>query len=282
MEYSNLNLSDDVFKKLKDMIYEISGIFFSDQKKYLLETRLSKRISVLNLSNFEDYYNYLKYSPLKNTEIKELLNSITTNETSFFRDMPQLEVFVDVLKQIIQSSGNNAIKNIRIWSAACSTGEEPYTVGILIKENFSSPASGIKFEIVGTDISEKVLESAKKGIYNGYTLRNASQAILGKYFVKTDDDEYKIKDEIKNMTTFGNVNLIDGNEVKKYGSFDIVLCRNVIIYFDAESKKKTIENIYESLKPGGYLFLGHSESLHSISSLFKLVGLGKTPLYKKE
>ena len=280
MEYSNLNLSDDVFKKLKDMIYEISGIFFSDQKKYLLETRLSKRISVLNLSNFEDYYNYLKYSPLKNAEIKELLNSVTTNETSFFRDMPQLEVFVDVLKHIIQSSGNNAIKNIRIWSAACSTGEEPYTVGILIKENFSS--SGIKFEIVGTDISERVLESAKKGIYNGYTLRNASQAILGKYFEKTGDDEYKIKDEIKNMTVFGNVNLIDAREVKKFGFFDIVLCRNVIIYFDVESKKKTIENIYESLKPGGYLFLGHSESLHSISSLLKLVGLGKTPLYKKE
>ncbi len=280
MEYSNLNLSDDVFKKLKDMIYDISGIFFSDQKKYLLETRLSKRISVLNLSNFEDYYNYLKFSPLKNAEIKELLNSVTTNETSFFRDMPQLEVFVDVLKQIVQSPGNNAIKNIRIWSAACSTGEEPYTVGILIKENFFS--SGIKFEIIGTDNSEKVLESAKKGIYNGYTLRNASQAILGKYFEKTGDDEYEIKDEIKNMTVFGNVNLISGNEVKKFGSFDIVLCRNVIIYFDAESKKKTIENIYESLKPGGYLFLGHSESLHSISSLFKLVGLGKTPLYKKE
>jgi chemotaxis protein methyltransferase CheR len=280
MEYSNLNLSDDVFKKLKDMVYEISGIFFSDQKKYLLETRLSKRLSVLNLSNFEDYYNYLKYSPLKNAEIKELLNSVTTNETSFFRDMPQLEIFVDVLKQIVQSSADKSFKNIRIWSAACSTGEEPYTIGILIKENF--PSSSIKFEIIGTDISEKVLESAKKGIYNGYTLRNASQAILDKYFEKTDDDEYKIKDEIKNMTVFGNVNLIDAKEVKKYGSFDIVLCRNVIIYFDAESKKKTIENIYESLKQGGYLFLGHSESLHSISSLFKLVGLGKTPLYKKE
>ena len=216
MEYSNLNLSDDVFKKLKDMVYEISGIFFSDQKKYLLETRLSRRLSVLNLSNFEDYYNYLKYSPLKNTEIKELLNSVTTNETSFFRDMPQLEVFVDVLRQIVQSSGNNAIKNIRIWSAACSTGEEPYTVGILIKENFSS--SGIKFEIVGTDISEKVLGSAKNGIYNGYTLRNASRTILGKYFEKTGDDEYRIKDEIKNMTVFGNVNLIDGGEVKKFNS----------------------------------------------------------------
>ena len=280
MEYSNLNLSDDVFKKLKDMIYEISGIFFSDQKKYLLETRLSKRLSVLNLSCFEDYYNYLKYSPLKNPEIKELLNSITTNETSFFRDMPQLEVLVDILKQTVKLSGNKAIKNIRIWSSACSTGEEPYTVAILVKENFQS--SGIKFEIVGTDISDKVLESAKQGIYTGYTLRNASQSILGKYFDKTSDDEYKIKDEIKNMTVFGSVNLIDAKEVKKYGSFDIVLCRNVIIYFDAESKKKTIENIYEILKPGGYLFLGHSESLHSISTLFKLVGLGKTPLYKKE
>lgn len=280
MEYTNVNLSDDVFKKLKNMIYEMSGIFFGDQKKYLLETRLSKRLSVLDLSNFEDYYNYLKYSPLKNAEIKELLNSVTTNETSFFRDIPQLEVFVDILKQSLQSSDNNAYKKIRIWSAACSTGEEPYTAAILIKENF--PASAAKFEIVGTDISENVLNSAKKGLYRTYTLRNASPAVISKYFDKTDDDGYRIKDEIRNMTVFGNVNLIDGKEVKKFGHFDVVLCRNVIIYFDGESKKKTIENIYESLKSGGYLFLGHSESLHSISSLFKLVGLGKTPLYRKE
>ena len=280
MEYTGAILSDDVFNKFKELIYDISGIYFSGQKKYLLETRLSKRLSVLNLPNFEDYYNYLKYSPDKIMETQELLNSITTNETSFFRDMPQLEVFVDILKQVVQTAGNNAYKKIRIWSAACSTGEEPYTIGILIKENFPSP--DIKFEIAGSDISGHVLDSAKKGIYGSYTLRNASAAVLKKYFDKIDDDLYCIKDEIKKMTAFHNVNLMDVKDVKKLNEFDVVLCRNVIIYFDSESKKKAITNIYESLKAGGYLFLGHSESLHSITSLFKLVGLGKTPLYRKE
>jgi chemotaxis protein methyltransferase CheR len=280
MEYTNANLSDDVFNKLKELIYGISGIFFSEQKKYLLETRLSKRLSVLNLSNFEDYYNFLKYSPDKNREIKELLNSITTNETSFYRDMPQLQVFVDILKQVVQPGTSCASKKVRIWSAACSTGEEPYTLALLIKENMFS--SNIKFEITGSDISEQVLDSARKGVYGSYTLRNATQAVLSKYFDKIGGDLYEIKDEIKKMTSFHNVNLMDSKEVKNLNEFDIVLCRNVIIYFDIESKKKSIENIYGSLKTGGYLFLGHSESLHSITSLFKLVGLGKTPLYRKE
>ncbi|MHB8231589.1 MAG: CheR family methyltransferase [bacterium] len=280
MEYTNANLSDDVFNKLKDLIYEFSGIYFSGQKKYLLETRLFKRLSFLNLPNFEDYYNYLKYSPEKNGEIKELLNSVTTNETSFFRDMPQLEVFINILKQVVQAAGNNAYKKIRIWSAACSTGEEAYTIGILIKENF--PLSDIKFEIVGSDISGQVIDSAKKGVYGSYTLRNVPVLLQHKYFDKIDDDMYIVKDEIKKMASFHNTNLMDAKEVKGLNLFDVVLCRNAIIYFDIESKKKAIANIYESLKTGGYLFLGHSESLHSVSALFKLVGLGKTPLYRKE
>ena len=119
MEYTGAVLTDDVFNKLKELIYELSGIYFGEQKKYLLETRLSKRLSVLNLSNFDDYYNYLKYSPEKTGEVKELLNSVTTNDTSFFRDIPQLEVFVDILKQVVQTAGKNAYKKkIRIWSAA--------------------------------------------------------------------------------------------------------------------------------------------------------------------
>ncbi len=279
MEYANINLTDEIFNKLKDMIYQISGIYFGEQKKYLLETRLSKRLSVLSLPNFEDYYNYLRYAPEKKLEIKELLNSVTTNETSFFRDMPQLDVFTDILKQVVQTAGS-AYRKIRIWSAACSTGEEPYTLCILIKENF--PKSDINFEIVGSDISESALTSARKGVYGGYTLRNAPLAVLNKYFDKTDDDMYGVKDIVKNMTSFRNVNLMDKEEVKSLNVFDVVLCRNVIIYFDIESKKKAIANIYESLKTGGYLFLGHSESLHSVSASFKLVGLGKTPLYKKE
>lgn len=296
MEHTNTNLSDEVFKKLKDLIYDISGIFFNQQKKYLLETRLSRRLSILNLSTFEDYYNFLKYSPQKNAEAVELLNSITTNETSFFRDLPQLNVFMDVLKQIASEISPKQEKKIRIWSAGCSTGEEPYTLAIMIKEAqaankqtavFKSAVrdyllSGIKFEIVGSDISENVLTSAKKGVYNSYTLRNVSAEMLTKYFDKTDDDNFALKYEIKNMTSFFNVNLVNTKEVKNLNFFDIVFCRNVIIYFDEGSKKKVILNIYDNIRKGGYLFLGHSESLHFISTSFKLVGIGKTPLYRKE
>ena len=280
MEYPNINLSDEIFYKLKNLIYDISGIYFNEQKKYLLETRLSRRLSILDLPNFEDYYNYLKYSPKRKSEIKELLNSVTTNETSFFRDLPQLDVFIDVLKQIVPAPSINPNKKIRIWSAGCSTGEEPYTIAIMIKEKF--PFSNVKFDIIGSDISEKVLDSAKRGVYNSYTLRNASENIIAKYFNKIDDDSFALKDEIKHMTGFYNVNLVDAKEVKNLDIFDIVLCRNVIIYFDDESKKMAISNIYESLKIGGHLFLGHSESLHFISTSFKLVGFGKTPLYRKE
>ncbi len=280
MEYPNINLSDEIFYKLKNLIYDISGIYFNEQKKYLLETRLSRRLSILELSNFEDYHNYLKYSPKRKSEIKELLNSVTTNETSFFRDLPQLNVFIDVLKQIVPAPSINPNKKIRIWSAGCSTGEEPYTIAIIIKENF--PFSNVKFDIIGSDISEHVLDSAKRGVYNSYTLRNAGENIIAKYFNKIDDDSFALKDEIKHMTGFYNVNLVDAKEVKNLDIFDIVLCRNVIIYFDDESKKRAISNIYESLKIGGHLFLGHSESLHFISTSFKLVGFGKTPLYRKE
>ncbi len=285
MEYSNINLSDEVFNKLKDLIYDISGIYFGEQKKYLVEARLSRRIFLLNLSTFEDYYNYLRYSSGKQEEIKELLNSITTNETSFFRDLPQLNVFMDVLKRVVSDIPAGQNRRVRIWSAGCSTGEEPYTMAIMIKEaqrSSKSPFLNIKFDIMGSDISEKVLHSAKRGIYNAYTLRNAGQDIVGRYFTQIDDDVFSLNSAIKSMTSFLNVNLISTKEVKNLNIFDVVVCRNVIIYFDDESKKKVVSNIYGSLKIGGYLFLGHSESLHFVSTPLKLVGFGKTPLYRKE
>lgn len=280
MQTVEAGIPDEVFNKFKEFIYKLTGIHFTEQKKYLLETRLSRRLSALGLHGFEDYFNYIAFSPRKNTEIKELLNSITTNETSFFRDSPQLAVFMDVLKLVVSEAAGKGIRVIRIWSAGCSTGEEPYTIAILIKEKFFSP--NLKFEIFASDISEKVLDSAKNGIYNSYTLRNADEKILGKYFTKNEEDKYEVKNEIKSMISFHGVNLMDDKQIKTLNFFDIVFCRNVIIYFDNNSKKIAISNIYERIKPGGYLFLGHSESLHSVSSMFKLVGIGKTPLYRKE
>ena len=287
MEYPNINLSDEIFYKLKNLIYDISGIYFNEQKKYLLETRLSRRLSILDLPNFEDYYNYLRYSPKRKPEIKELLNSVTTNETSFFRDVPQLKVFEDdvlkdkILKQIKESPANYS-KKIRIWSAGCSTGEEPFTLAIIIMEHLNEIPDGFSFEIIGSDISENALSSAKQGIYSSYTLRNTEPKLIEKYFDKINNEQFQIRNNIKNMVSFYNINLINFDSIKKIGNFDIIFCRNVIIYFNNDSKKVVISNLYDSLKKNGYLFLGHSESLHFISSSFKLVGFGKTPLYIKE
>jgi chemotaxis protein methyltransferase CheR len=283
---SNVNLDDETFCKIRDLIYQLTGIFYNEQKKYLIETRLSTRLSDLNLTNYEDYFYLLKYSAKQSDEIKELFNSITTNETSFFRDAPQLKVFEDdvlgeILKQIKKSPANYS-KKIRIWSAGCSTGEEPFTLAIIIMEHLYEIPAGFSFEIIGSDISEKALYSAKKGIYSSYTLRNTELKLLERYFDKIGNEQFQVKNNIKNMVNFYNINLINFDSIKKIGNFDIIFCRNVIIYFNNDSKKIVISNLYDSLKKNGYLFLGHSESLHFISSSFKLVGFGKTPLYVKE
>ncbi len=284
---SNINLNDETFCKIRDLIYQLTGIFYSEQKKYLIETRLSKRLSDLNLANYEDYFYLLKYSAKQSDEIKELFNSITTNETSFFRDVPQLKVFEDdvlkdkILKQIKESPANYS-KKIRIWSAGCSTGEEPFTLAIIIMEHLNEIPDGFSFEIIGSDISENALSSAKQGIYSSYTLRNTEPKLIEKYFDKINNEQFQIRNNIKNMVSFYNINLINFDSIKKIGNFDIIFCRNVIIYFNNDSKKVVISNLYDSLKKNGYLFLGHSESLHFISSSFKLVGFGKTPLYIKE
>ena len=285
---SNIDFSDETFCKIRDLIYQLTGIFYNEQKKYLIETRLSKRLADLNLKNYEDYFYLLKYSAKQSDEIKELFNSITTNETSFFRDIPQLKVFEDnVLKEIlekikIKEQSANYSKKIRIWSAGCSTGEEPFTLAIIIMEHLNEIPAGFSFEIIGSDISENVLSSARKGIYNSYTLRNTDSKLIEKYFDKIDNEQFQVKSNIKNMVSFYNINLIHSDSIKKLGNFDIIFCRNVIIYFNNDSKKVVISNLYDALKNSAYLFLGHSESLHFISSSFKLVGFGKTPLYIKE
>ncbi|MHB1680732.1 MAG: CheR family methyltransferase [bacterium] len=283
---SNIDFSDETFCKIRDLIYQLTGIFYNEQKKYLIETRLSKRLADINLTNYEDYFYLLKYSAKQSDEMKELFNSITTNETSFFRDIPQLKVFEeDVLKEILKKIKEHPVnypKKIRIWSAGCSTGEEPFTLAIIIMEHLNEIFPGFSFEIIGSDISENVLSSAKRGIYNSYTLRNTDSKLIEKYFEKIGNEQFQVKNNIKNMVSFYSINLMHSDSIKKLGNFDIIFCRNVIIYFNNDSKKVVISNLYDALKNSGYLFLGHSESLHFISSSFKLVGFGKTPLYIKE
>ncbi len=273
-------LTKEEFISLRDYIYEKTGIFFAENKMYLLESRLSNRLSELGFSAFEDYYYYLKYGGEKaKNEIANLYDVVTTNETSFFRNPPQLDAF----KLILQKSylnGNNLVGPLRMWSAACSTGEEPYTLAIIILELMEAMKRTIPFTIFATDISTKVIESARKAVFNSYSVRNTDEAIRKKYFTE-EGAVFKLKDHVKKYVKIDFMNLADSPSYRNYRQMDIIFCRNVLIYFDDKMKKKVIDHLYESLKPRGFLTIGHAESLHNISRAFKPMVFPGTIAYQK-
>jgi len=273
-------LTNQEFILLRDFVYEKAGIYFAENKRYLLESRLAGRLDDLGLSSFEEYHYYLKYGGQKTgQELISLFDLVTTNETSFFRNPPQLEAF----KMIVQKAYTNGCwpeGGLRIWSAGCSTGEEPYTLAILMLELNAATGRPRPFTIFGTDISTKALESAKRGIFNQYSVRNTDKGVLHKYFTEKKG-LHILNDGVKTHVTLDFLNLMDSDSYRKYRQMDMIFCRNVLIYFDEKAKKKVIENFYESLKPKGYLTIGHAESLHNISRGFKPLIFPGTIAYQK-
>lgn len=277
-----LKISDGEFTQLRDFIYQKSGIFIADNRKYLLENRLANRIKHLNLKNFGEYYYYLQYDSKRQGEMTELFNSVTTNETSFYRNPPQLKVFEDkVLLEILEEQRKKRTKTLRIWSAGCSTGEEPYTLGIILHEALGPEISTWNIKIMANDLSENVLESARAGTYTEYALRTTPKAIVDKWFIP-HDGKFQIRPEVRRLVSFGQINLSDRLQMKRVERSHVVFCRNVIIYFDDEMKKQVMSSFYDNLLPGGYLFIGHSESLHNISRAFKPVHHPGAIIYRKE
>lgn len=262
-------MSNNEFKDLTAFIYDKTGIAIPERRKYLIENKLSKRLEELKISSYADYVKYLKFSPQKESEFKKLCEPITVNETSFFRDIKQLTLFRNViLPEIIQKREKEGKKEITIWSAGCSSGEEPYTLGIILHEILKMSIISWRIQIYANDISPAVLMKARKGVYNQYSLRTTPDNMLEKYFIKQADG-YKIHPKVQKLVNFQLLNITDPNETKKVPKSDIIFCRNVIIYFDDEVKKRVINNFYDNLKDDGYLFLGYSESIHRISKLFK-------------
>lgn len=275
-------ISPEEFKQLRDFIYEKSGIYIADNRKYLLENRLRNRLKHLNLKSFGEYYYYLQYDTQRTQELNKLFEVVTTNETSFFRNPPQLKVFADhVLGDLIKRQRKAGDKRIRIWSAGCSTGEEPYTMAIQLSEVLGTEISSWNVRITANDLSEGVLASARRGVYTEYALRTTPPEIVRKYFIK-EEGRFKIKPELKKLITFGQINLSDRMQLKRVERSHIVFCRNVIIYFDDDMKKKVIGSFYDNLLPGGYLLIGHSESLHNISRAFKPTHYPGAIIYRKE
>jgi len=272
-------LENDILLKIRDLIYHNSGIYFNENKFHLLETRLKKRLEKLEFQSFEQYYDFLQANK-HSKEWKELFDIITINESFFFRAPEQLEVLQKyIIPEIIQNKKDNDA-TVRIWSAGCSTGEEPYSIAITIDEYLKSHYDKVKFQILASDINTTTLKKAKRGLYNNYAVKNLPIEILSKYFTISDNG-YMINDNIKNMVRFANINLFDENQVKIAHNVDIIFCENVLIYFDIPSKEKTVALLYDILSPNGYLILGYSESLHGISKDFSLIHFPKVIVYKK-
>ncbi len=276
-----LKITDSEFANLRDFIYAQCGIFIADNRKYLLENRLGNRLKNLNLKNFDEYYNFLRYDGSKAREMKKLFEVITTNETSFYRNPPQLRVFQEKVLSEVLASCRKKGKKLRIWSAGCSTGEEPYTISMILHELLRNEVPTWDIKITANDLSERVLESARKGVYNDYTLRTTPKDIAQRYF-DMDNGTNTIKPDVKKLVSFGQINLKERAQVKRVERSQIVFCRNVIIYFDDEMKKHVINSYYDNLLPGGYLIIGHSESLHNITRAFKPIHFPGAIIYKKE
>ena len=278
-----IEMSNHSFYALRDMIYKRSGIFFTDQEKYVLENRLLRHIEEGGFDDFEKYVDFLRHDPLRDKEFSSLFDLVTTKETSFFRDANQLQAFESVvLPPIVKEAEEKGCKKLRIWSAPCSTGEEPYTLAMLLLNKFPKiQDSGWDIEIHGSDISECVLQSARRGEYNDYSIRHVPPPYLDRYFTKNGNGKYNVRPEVRGMVRLSNINLFDNMRVKMFRGMNIVFCRNMLIYFDEAAKKRVIANIYDSLAPGGYLFIGHAESLFNISRAFKLVNINNILIYQK-
>ncbi|KAF2955199.1 protein-glutamate O-methyltransferase CheR [Marinitoga sp. 38H-ov] len=264
------------YKKIRDYIYEKTGIYIEEKRLYFFKNRVFRRMKKIGIDDPDTYYNFLVNGEYSENELVKLISEITVNETYFFREFPQLKSFAEyALKDVISRKNN---KTIKVLSAGCASGEEPYTLSIILEEMLDGE---FNYKIDAFDIDPIMILKAKAGIYNDYAVRDVPKEYLNKYFEK-DKENYKIKDIIKNKVNIFNLNLIEDNTYEKLDdNYDFIFCRNVFIYFSDEIRKKIITKFYTILNEGGYIFLGHSESINRITNAFKVVKANDFILYQK-
>ena len=218
----------------------------------------------------------------KQTEnlVADIVDAMTTNESSFFRDQKPFDQFRQIVLPRFLSARASA-KRLRIWSAACSSGEEPYTLAMICQDLKDTVLRGFTVEILGTDISEKVLAQAQDGVYNSYTLRNLTPEQLQRHFIPLGKDLFQVKPELQRLTSLRNFNLVDYPAYRQLGAFDVIFCRNVLIYFDESVKSQVLKGFHGQLHPKAYLLVGHSESIHAFNTGFELLHFSKAMGYRK-
>jgi chemotaxis protein methyltransferase CheR len=274
---SAVPITPDDVRRLCEFLYRRTGMLFADDKRYFIDRRLAERIAATGSLSFQSYFAMLRADA--DHEIEHLVNAFTVNETYFYREEHQLRCMTaDLLATVLRDK--NPEEPIRIWSIPCSTGEEPYSIAIWLMENWTQ-VDTYNIEIVGSDIDTSVLKSAEEGVYGERALMRLPKGVIDRYFRDLGNGRYEIDAGLRNSVQFTRVNLVDPLSMAAYRGYDIVFCRNVLIYFDDASRRIAAENLYDCLRPGGYICLGHSETMSRISSLFQVSRFSDAIVYQK-
>lgn len=269
---SSNTLSQKQFADVRERLYKLAGIKLSSGKEALVAARLAKRMRHLNLDSYEQYMSFVA-EDRTGRELAQMIDVLTTNKTSFFRESQHFDF---LREQMLPKLGSGANRPVRIWSAGCSNGKEPYTIAMLMRET-TSDVDKRDWRILATDISERMLTVAREGIYDEGTAAEIPPTLLKKYFTsvvctdaRTDmSRRYQVSDNVRSMVSFARLNLMEEWPMK--GLFNAIFCRNVMIYFDKPTQQRLVQRYWEMLAPGGHLFIGHSESLTNIAGKFRYV-----------
>lgn len=252
-------------------------MLFTEAKRYYVQRRVTDRIAATGATSFASYFARLR-SDMRG-EIEQFINAFTVNETYFYREDHQLRCLTkDLLKARTRYKSRG--EEIRIWAVPCSTGEEPYSIAMWLLENWGE-VDAFNIEIIGSDIDTSVLEAAREGVFGKRALMRLTPDLIAKYFVQVGSERWRILDELRQSVRFAPVNLVQPLETRLQGRFDVIFCRNVLIYFDDTSRRVAAENLYENLAPGGFICLGHTESMSRISPLFEVCRYADAIVYQR-
>jgi chemotaxis protein methyltransferase CheR len=270
-------LSTEELQQLCDYLYRRTGMMFAENKRYYVERRVVERMLATHCTSFGSYFTRLRAN--LDAEIEQFINAFTVNETYFYREDHQLKCLThDLLPERIRNKKSGS--SVRIWSAPCSTGEEAYSIALWLLENWNL-VDNYNIEIIGSDIDTQVLALARLGVFGRRALMRLTPPLIEKYFTELQSDQWRILEELRESVQFTPVNLVDPADTRRFGQFDVIFCRNVLIYFDDASRRIAAENLYENLLPGGFICLGHTESMSRVSPLFEVRRFADAIVYQR-
>jgi len=272
-------MKDREYRWFAELVRSHCGISFGTDTRFLLERRIARRMRELGITSISAYQYELRNDSRRDGELAALIDEITTNETYFFREKSQLRALVgEILPEALVARRERGTGPVSVWSAGCSSGEEPYSIVILAREAGFDPERDLR--VYASDISRRMMKRARSGTYRETSFRETDPAVRARYF-EEKDGSWTVSDAVKKCVDFIHLNLMDRSRIALLGAMDVILCRNVMIYFDADTKREVIQTFEDKLRPGGHLLLGHSESLINVSSGLELRHLKNDLVYRK-